>query len=238
MSAALTPNGSRDLFHAHDLYGIFATLFRDGYFLTNIGETADETLRQIARFFGTAWHQDAAVMTIEKKDAPRFVGHSDGLIEAHNECAYASHPPRLLALYCVENEASDGAFFTVDPVALLPVIGQQYLPSLRGARYVCQVTRDAPPVETTLMRATALGERIVFSSIGAAGGDTIYRLKTPVDEHSASLVPRLGAVLNDPANRRMHRWQRGDFLVIDNLRLMHGREAFSGRRILRHLRLR
>jgi len=238
MSTALTPNGHRDLFHAHDLYGIFATLFRDGYFLTNIGETSDELLQQIARFFGTAWHEDAAVMTIEKKEDPRFVGHSDGLIEAHNECAYAPRPPRLLALYCVENEAENGAFFVVDPVALMPAIGQHYLPSLRKARYACQVTRDVAPVETTLMRQTALGERIVFSSIGGAAGASIYSLTSPTDAHSASLVPHLNTVLNDPANRRTHRWQRGDFLVIDNLRLMHGREAFSGRRILRHLRLR
>ena len=238
MSTALRPNASRDLFHAHDLYGIFATLFRDGYFLTNIGKATDETVQQIARFFGTAWHEDAAVMTIEKREDPRFVGHSDGLIEAHNECAYTAAPPRLLALYCVENEAEDGAFFVVDPVALLPVIGQEYLPSLRGARYVCRITTDARSMETTLMRRTTLGERIVFSSIGAAVGESIYALQAPADEHSARLVPRLNAVLNDPANRRTHRWRQGDFLVIDNLRLMHGREAFSGKRTLRHLRLR
>jgi len=238
MSTALSPNGNRDLFHTHDLYGLFAILFRDGYFLANIGETSDESLQQIARFFGTAWHEDAAIMTIEKKKNPRFVGHSDGLIEAHNECAYAASPPRLLALYCVENDAENGAFFVVDPVALLPAIGQHYLPSLRGARFTCQVTQDVAPFETTLMRRTALGERIVFSSIGAANGASIYGLKSPVDAHSATLIPHLAAVLNDPANRRTHRWQRGDFLVIDNLRLMHGREAFNGHRTLRHLRLR
>ncbi len=238
MSTALTPNGSRDLFHAHDLYGIFAVLFRDGYFLANIGETTDEAVQQIARFFGSAWHEDAAIMTIEKKEDPRFVGHSDGLIEAHNECAYTVHPPRLLALYCVENDAENGAFFVVDPIALMPTIGQHYLPSLRGARYACQVTQDTAPFQTTLMRSTALGERIVFSSIGAATGRSIYTLELPVDEHSAHLVPHLAAVLNDPANRRIHRWKRGDLLVVDNLRLMHGREAFSGHRVLRHLRLR
>jgi len=238
MNTTLPPNGHRDLFHAHDLYGLFSILFRDGYFLADIGETSDESLQRIARFFGTAWHEDAAIMTIEKKEDPRFVGHSDGLIEAHNECAYAPRPPRLLALYCVENEAENGAFFVVDPVALMPVIGQHYLPSLRGARYTCQVTPETPPVQTTLMRRTALGERIVFSSIGAAGDASIYSLESPVDAHSATLVPRLAAVLNDPAHRRTHRWKRGDFLVIDNLRLMHGREAFSGRRVLRHLRLR
>jgi len=238
MSTALPPNGSRDLFQTHDLYRIFATLFRDGYFLANIGESSDEALRQISRFFGTAWHEDTAIMTIEKQKKPRFVGHSDGLIEAHNECAYAPHPPRLLVLYCVENDAENGAFFVVDPIGLLPTLGQQYLPSLRGAKYTCQVTQDVAPVEMTLMRQTAFGERIIFSSIGAATGASIYRLRLPVDTHSAHLVPRLNAVMNDPKNRRTHRWQRGDFLVIDNMRLMHGREAFSGHRVLRHLRLR
>lgn len=238
MSAPLAPNGHRALFHDHDLYGIFSILFRDGYFLAAIGGTSDEALRQITRFFGTAWHEEAAVMTIEKKEDARFVGHSDGLIEAHNECAYTARPPRLLALYCVENEAENGAFFVVDPVALMPAIGERYLPSLRRARYACRATPDMTPVETTLMRQTAIGERIVFSSIGAAGGTSIYSLAAPVDGHSASLVPHLGTVLNDPANRRTHRWRRGDFLVIDNLRLMHGREAFSGHRVLRHLRLR
>ena len=238
MSTTLSPNGSRALFHAHDLYGLFSILLRDGYFLANIGEASDETVQQIARFFGTAWHEDAAMMTIEKQEDARFVGHTDGLIEAHNECAYAPNPPRLLALYCVENEAENGAFFVVDPVALMPAIGEQYLPSLRGARYACQVTADVEPFETTLMRRTALGERIVFSSIGAANGASIYTLKSPVDARSAPLVPHLASVLNDPANRRTHRWKRGDFLVVDNLRLMHGREAFSGHRVLRHLRLR
>jgi len=85
---------------------------------------------------------------------------------------------------------------------------------------------------------TEIGEQIVYSSIGASQNHSIYSLQEAHDQYSTHLVSRLNHVLNDPKNRRQHRWQAGDLLVIDNLRMMHGRERFDGgRRTLRHHRL-
>jgi len=232
------PNGSAEQLAANDVYGIYSTLFRDSYYHARIGVVDDARLERIVSIFGAPWNDAARVMTIAKADAPRFIGETEQMIPAHNECAYTKAPPRLLALYCVENDSTDGAFFTVAPGELMDQIGAEYGPSLLHARFACQMTAEAPAFETTLVRETAIGRRLIFTSVEAMTGQPLYRLIAPVDGHSGGVTHRIRTVLNDPRNRRRHVWQAGDLLVIDNLRLMHGREAFSGgSRVLRHLRL-
>jgi len=230
-------NGTAEQLAANDVYGIFSTLFRDSYYHADIGEVSDSRLEQITNLFGARWN-DNPVMTIAKVPKPQFIAGTEQLIPAHNECAYTVRPPRLLALYCVENTAQDGAFFAVSPAHLINKIGQEYLPSLRNARYTCQMSNDTEAFETTLMRNTPAGEQIIFTSIAAMDGKSPFKLISPSDAYSESLVPKLTQVLNDPGNRSRHMWRKGDLIVVDNLRLMHGREAFGGGdRILRHIRL-
>ena len=232
------PNGSAEQLAANDVYGIFSTLFRDSYYHAQIGAVDDARLQRIVSIFGAPWNDAARVMTIAKADAPRFIGETEDMIPAHNECAYTLSPPRLLALYCVENASNDGAFFTVAPGELGDSIGAEYGPSLLRARFSCQMSAEIPAFETTLVRETAIGRRLVFTSVEAMTGQPLSRLTMPVDAHSGTVIQRIRTVLNDPRNRRRHVWKAGDLLVIDNLRLMHGREAFSGgARVLRHLRL-
>jgi len=233
----LHPNGTAEQLAANDVYGVFSTLFRDSYYLADIGEVNDSRLQEITDLFGARWN-DNPVITVAKKEKPQFITGTEQMIPAHNECAYTQQPPRLLALYCVENTTEGGAFFAVSPEQLINKIGDEYLPSLRDARFSCQMSNDAAAFETTLLRSTAAGEQVIFTSIDSMTGSSTYRLTSPVDSFSSKVIPRLSSVLNDPENRHRHNWRKGDFLVIDNLRLMHGREAFNGgERVLRHIRV-
>jgi len=178
----LHPNGTAEQLAANDVYGVFSTLFRDSYYLADIGEVNDSRLQEITDLFG--------------------------------------------------------ARFAVSPEQLINKIGDEYLPSLRDARFSCQMSNDVAAFETTLLRSTAAGEQVIFTSIDSMTGSSTYRLTSPVDSFSSKVIPRLSSVLNDPENRHRHNWRKGDFLVIDNLRLMHGREAFNGgERVLRHIRI-
>lgn len=232
------PNGTAEQLAARDVYGVFSTLFRDSYYHAQIGAVDDARLQQIVSIFGAPWSDSSPMVTIAKAEKPRFIGETEDMIPAHNECAYMPSPPRLLALYCVENASNDGAFFTVAPGDLTGQIGAEYGPSLLRARFACQMAAEVPAFETNLVRETAIGRRLIFTSVKAMTGQSVYRLTMPVDAYSQKVVERIHTVLNDPRNRRRHIWKAGDLLVIDNLRLMHGREAFSGgKRVLRHLRL-
>ncbi len=238
MTDFLSINGTPEQVSNGDVYGFFRTIFNDGYFLTNVGSIDDEQLLKIASLFGQPWNKAQPTLTVAKVEKPEFIAQTDSIIEAHNECAYSHTPPRLLLLYCVENETEGGNFFTVSPRDLIEEIGVEYVTSLRHAIFNCQVTPDTPPVAVPILRMTEIGEQIIYSSIGASVGDSIYSLTQAQDEYSAGLPNRLNQVLNDPKNRRQHRWQTGDLLIIDNLQMMHGRESFSGgNRTLRHLRL-
>jgi len=231
-------NGSAAQLAANDVYGVFSTLFRDSYYHAEIGAVDDDRLQQIIGLFGAPWSDEVPIMTVTKTDRPRFIADTEALIPAHNECAYTVNPPRLLALYCVDNQADGGAFFTVASASLTEAIGIEYLPSLRAARFACQMSGDAPSFETTIMRSTPSGEQIIFTTVTAMTGGLAYQLVYPVDAYSAQLLERLSTVVNDPANRCIHHWRKGDLIVIDNMRLMHGREAFAGgERTLRHLRI-
>ncbi|OED39566.1 hypothetical protein AB833_14870 [Chromatiales bacterium (ex Bugula neritina AB1)] len=231
-------NGSAEQLNNRDSYGVFATLFRDKYYHAQLGELTDSQLQHTLSLFGAPWDEAASLMTVARSDNPKFIADTEHLIPAHNECAYTETPPRLLALYCVDNSATDGAFYTVDAADFVDQLGQQYLPSLRGARFSCKMSDDAHAIGTTLIRQTDIGEQLVFTSVAAMTGKSAYQLVNAIDEYSGTVVDHLTEVVNDPKHRRRHLWRKGDLIVIDNLRLMHGREAFSGGcRELRHVRL-
>jgi len=113
MSDFLQINGTADQVSSGDVYGFFRTIFNDGYFLTNIGAIDDNRLLGVASLFGKPWNTAEPTLTVAKTENPKFVAQTDSIIEAHNECAYSEAPPRLLLLYCVENETEGGNFFTV-----------------------------------------------------------------------------------------------------------------------------
>ena len=49
-------------------------------------------------------------------------------------------------------------------------------------------------------------------------------------EESERILASLRAALLDPRYTYFHDWEEGDMLVLDNYAVLHGREAFSGRR--------
>ena len=123
MTAYMPANGTPEQIKNGDVYGFFRTIFNDGYFLTNIGLIDDEHLARVASLFGQPWNTAQPTLTVAKTEKPQFIAQTTSVIEAHNECAYSENPPRLLLLYCVENETEGGNFFTVTPRDLIDEIG-------------------------------------------------------------------------------------------------------------------
>ena len=238
MTERLPVNGTAAQLEAGDAYGAFATLLRDCYWHAPIGAVDDARLARLLATFGRPWSPEHAVATVAPRSRPRFAADTREAIPAHNECAYTERPPRLLALYCVANDSDGGAFFAIPGERLVARLGERYLPSLRGARYACRMSDAAPAFETALLRPTPTGERLVYTAVAAMGGGSAYTLVRAADACSAELLTRVRGLVDDPSLRHRHRWRAGDLLVLDNLRLLHGREAFgAGERVLRHVRI-
>jgi (5R)-carbapenem-3-carboxylate synthase len=155
-----------------------------------------------------------------------------GAVPFHNDGLYLHTPPRYLLLLCEEPAADGGETLLVHGAAVLAALGAGLLERLRTTPIIVRVG-DYRTQRCFVARHPDDRDEIVllFDPTLADGA-----LATLAD--GASAMPLLDA-LRDVVARvpaRRHKWRRGDLLVIDNLRVLHARSAYTGERQL-HRRL-
>lgn len=213
---------------------------RFGYCVTNTGRCSDESLLHLCDQLGRPYERQQPLMAIEQRANPRYVGETNAAIPPHNECAYGKTPPRYLALFCAENSALNGEFFLVSTLGLMSSFDSDIIESMRQTVFLFDMNLGfRQPL--TLLRNVGGQEHLIYSAIGnnrSGSENDYYRILREHDTHSRHLIRLLNEKLLLAKFRRDHQWEAGDLIVFDNLRFMHGRNAFhSGRRRLVHFRI-
>lgn len=221
---------------------IHNNLFNEGYYLANIGHTTPSELLDLLYQFGEPWHPDYPVMTVAPVEGGQFVAQLDCAIPPHNECAYDHNPPRLLALYCEENKVDSGDFYLLEGQEILDQFTPAQYQSLQQTIFNCDMGQGFS-IDTPLVRTLPSGKKqLIYTTIGNTPNwqsSHYYSLKQAYDEYSDSLIQILNYHLQQENFRLKHKWTKGDLLIFDNLRFMHGRDVFEGNeRVLHHIRLR
>ena len=129
---------------AHSPATIQLELVEKGYYLANTGAVCDPAeLSGIADYFGGIW-QNVGVQTIAPTSRPQFIAQTTDAIPPHNECAYATQPPRYLLLHCRENEVSGGEFYLLDGSAVAKSFSESVIRLFYHSQFQCLVDPNNP----------------------------------------------------------------------------------------------
>ncbi|MGI9602048.1 MAG: TauD/TfdA family dioxygenase [Acidimicrobiales bacterium] len=180
----------------------------------------------------------APIFEIDVNDEP-YIANRTGALEAHSDASTRDHRPGVVVFHAIENTVVGGESFFVD------------------CRHVARLLRDEDPSAHNLLATVPL--EFANRSLG-----THYRTVSPVltldadgDVESVcdtvwlreplridpdlmgdfyAAYRRWSEIKADPANQVEHQVIDGEVMLIDNLRVMHGRRAFdatNGRRRIR-----
>lgn len=144
---------------------------------------------------------------------------------------HTDHPEvGAIGWLCEEQDAFDGTSRLVDSRPVIESLAPEVRQRLRSVRLECPPLQGGPPtLSFTVLRDTGRGEALFCSPwLRAVGGEADDQ--AALDELRARLID---ANRNDAIECRL---ARGEVLLIDNQRVLHGRAAIaeaSRRRLLR-----
>lgn len=205
---------------------------RDGAaILTGVGPSAEDARAGVAAVFGAsvlALPEAASVREGGDKD-PKPYGTHDALPLHTDGFAYGDLAPDHFALACVQQGTAGGESVLVDSHRLLDAVDE----SLRAFLTTTAVDHSEPgmaeaptlsPLALRLPNGRVAVRKVPF--VRPAAGDP-YPATT-----QAALDRWARAVAEQDASVRRFTLEAGDLCVIDNYRVMHGREPFEGERAM------
>ncbi|WP_395297214.1 TauD/TfdA family dioxygenase [Kitasatospora hibisci] len=190
----------------------------------------DDVLLAAGRLMSSLWqHRDADPdgLTVIRDTGrhtgrPGFAGLGRGPLALHTECAQQPDPPRLILLACARAGDEGGASLLVD--------GQAVLAELAGHH---PTALEALSADRAAYFGGSSGH---FAPVLQQLPDGRWRLRLRQDD-LARFSPDAEAhmpALRQAIDRNTHRLRLapGQGLVLDNHRLLHGRTAFLGERLI------
>ena len=169
---------------------------------------------------------------------PYTLGFTNASLPLHTDCSGYSWPPNVMAFHCLQNEVAGGASHYVDGANVVSQLRQTNPEALKiMTDYAVEFRLWSKKADTmSLYPPVILDERGALAVLRYANW-TVQPLKTvPFD-----LVPQwydawraLAERINAPENRVSYRCAPGDILLINNHRVLHGRDAFDDGQGRRH----
>ncbi|MES2526186.1 MAG: TauD/TfdA family dioxygenase [Bdellovibrionota bacterium] len=204
------------------------TLSSDGFTLLKEARLHEDELLNVASALGPLLHWDfGPVMTMRfQKDAANYL-FSDEAVPFHWDGAFYKEPMFLL-FHCLESEGNGGETTFVDTTRLWNSLSSEEQNECLGVTLTYSTEKKAHyggTITVPLVQKHPLT------------GETILRLaekveteKNPVtlkiDGASPDFYERMTSKLYD--NMITHSWEKGDLLIVDNFRYLHGRKALAG----------
>jgi len=210
-------------------------LRRDGLIVvTDLATDQDTTRAAIERFgyvrmtiFGDLWEfrsdggfDDTASTPLE------ITPHTDG--------TYSADAPGLLALHCHRYEATGGENVFVCGHALadrLAAESPRHHELLRTVDIPGQYIGDGSHLMAHRPAFRYVGDRLVQVSYNHHDRAP-FRLPEPTMTELFDALAHLDDIANDPAMQFELSLRPGDMVVFDNWRVLHGRRAFEGERVI------
>ncbi len=212
--------------------------------------TTDEVVEFMGRF-GTLVHNDrrqGAVLNIDasKKDEGEVL-LGEGFLPLHRDGALMGTNIALVGIFCVEykNVTGGGRTFISDidnackdvPAEILDVIRDKGIEGRPVDRYYLK-----PSDTWHWIPGFAEVDGHSYLNVGfpyRPGEQASWLLRIPGvdDDRCQEMFETMRAILMSERYCYYHEWDEGDLLLLDNRRLLHGREAFKGQRALANLQV-
>jgi gamma-butyrobetaine dioxygenase len=178
------------------------------------------------------------VADIKVKADPYTLGFTNEALPLHTDCSGYSWPPNVMVFHCLENEVAGGASRFVDGARVVDDLRERDPEALRMLTdFPVEFRLWSKQADTLSRRAPIILDDNGELAIMRYANWAVQPLRTmPFD-----LVPRwydawraLAERVNAPENRVRIRCEPGEVLLIDNHRVLHGRDAFDDGQGVRH----
>ncbi|HSK39245.1 MAG TPA: TauD/TfdA family dioxygenase [Arenibaculum sp.] len=169
---------------------------------------------------------------------PYTLGFTDAALPLHTDCSGYSWPPNVMVFHCLRNEVAGGASQYVDGAQVVRQLRRRDPEALRIlSEYDVEFRLWSKQADTLARCPPIILDDMGELSVLRYANWAVQPLRTvPFD-----LVPRwyeawraLAERVNAPENRVSHRCEPGEILVVNNQRVLHGRDAFDGGQGMRH----
>jgi gamma-butyrobetaine hydroxylase len=211
-----------------DLRAWLAAVDELGFALLNDGPPEPGTVTQVAELFGfvreTNYGRLFDVRSVVNPTNLAFTGLALG---THTDNPYRDPAPTLQLLHCLSSSAGGGETTLVDAFRVAADLAADELRLLAGTpirfRYADEDTELE--AETPVLSLDARGElrAVHFNTRSCAP----FRLAEELVEPYYAAYLRFGRLLEEPRYRIRLRLEPGDLLIVDNMRVLHGRTAYS-----------
>lgn len=216
--------------------------------LRGFAPTSDDQMSRFARQFGELLQWDFGhVLDLQIKPNPDNHIFSQGRVELHWDGAFASAEPRFNFFQCLQSSAVSGGgettfLNTVKFLASLPADHKAQLQNLCINYQADKKAHYGGCIETQLINPhPATGaDRMqfieAFNEDNAAVNPVLTTIKDMAQDDSDELLKQIIAWCYQSQYFYDHRWQTGDYLLVDNHALLHGRRRFQGSGLNRALK--
>ncbi|MGI9410173.1 MAG: 2-trimethylaminoethylphosphonate dioxygenase [Hyphomicrobiaceae bacterium] len=209
-------------------------LARYGFCKLSNGPVADQALFQVVELFGfvreTNYGRHFEVRTEVNPTNLAFTGLG---LQAHTDNPYRDPVPTVQVLYCLESSAAGGDNMVVDGFRVAERLREENqawfdLLSTYCARFEYAgedgvVLRSRRPMIELAPDGELIAVRFNNRSAAAITDVPFEKMETYYAAYR-----RMGELIDDPAMEVSFRLDPGECFVVDNTRVLHAREAYSG----------
>ncbi|MCC7453334.1 MAG: TauD/TfdA family dioxygenase [Crocinitomix sp.] len=214
------------------------SLKTDGYFLTRTNTVSIDDVFSFLTNIGDLWMPEFPVIDVQINQGNRLYAFTNSKIPPHNECCHEEIPPLWICLFCVGVEEEGGEFYLVNTKNSLGKLEPEYFEKLNATKFIVRSAKTNYQVERGLFQMHPLSKEksLLYTTIGC------YSIKShgfQSKENDPFVLKKLNEhLLKSTEDYQYHKWQKGDLIIFDNYKFMHGRMAFAGlERHLKHIRL-
>ena len=215
----------RDWLRAIEIYG-FAKLEN--------GPVRDQALMEVADLFGHVRETNyGRHFEVRTEINPVNLAYTGLGLQAHTDNPYRDPVPTVQILYCLESSAKGGENMVVD--------GFKAAETLRAENpdWFDALSRHPARFEYAGESGVVLRARRAMIELDAAGEISCIRFNNrsaaalcdvPFDKMPLyyEAYRRFGEIIDDPANEVTFRLEPGDCFLVNNMRVLHARKAYSG----------
>lgn len=166
------------------------------------------------------------------------LGFTNAALPLHTDCSGYSWPPNVMVFHCLQNEVAGGTSQYVDGANVIAQLREANPEALRIlTQYDVEFRLWSKKADTLSQYPPVILDPTGDLALLRYANWTVQPLRTvPFDT-----VPRwydawraLAARVNAPENRLSYRCKPGEILLINNHRVLHGRDAFDDGEGIRH----
>lgn len=189
-----------------------------------------------------------ALLNVKIEQDPKNHIFSKGRVELHWDGAFAKHTPRINAFQCIESSETGkgGETLFVDTTRILKNISPSQLEDWKNIKLLYSTEKKAHyggSININLIETHPCKDHAVIRFIEIENEDNqeVNPVELSVEDKDhqpiepQGTIQSLTEILYDPKYMYRHHWISGDYMLIDNNSVLHGRAKIEGN-VNRHLK--